>query len=207
MATEAVHKYLKLQNRPYSANDIAANLHKEFGKAAIQKALDQLVHDAKIKEKVYGKQKVYCVIQEQESNTEQTQEEMQGMEEKIGTLQQSLNKNDEQIKSLESELKGYKSSLTTEEARIEKERLTIELDKLEEKLKVLSENAALISPLSKKKTEEEHEKYMKQYRKRKRICMEVINSILEGYPKKKKDLLEEVGLETDEDVGCKLLNK
>lgn len=207
MAAEATYKYLRLQNRPYSANDIVENLHKEFGKTAVQKALDQLVHDAKIKEKVYGKQKVYCVIQEQESNAEQAQKEMQDMEEQIGTLQQSLNKNDEQIKAVDSELKAYTSSLTTEEARIAKEQLINELGNLREKLHLLSENAVLISPISKKKTEAEHEKHMKQYRKRKRICMDVVNSILEGYPKKKKDLFEEVGIETDEDVSCKLINK
>jgi 26S proteasome regulatory subunit (ATPase 3-interacting protein) len=40
---ETVLKYLKDQNRPYSANDIMQNLHKEFGKTAVQKALDYLV--------------------------------------------------------------------------------------------------------------------------------------------------------------------
>lgn len=39
----ATFKYLFDQNRPYSATDIHMNLHKEFGKTAIQKALDMLV--------------------------------------------------------------------------------------------------------------------------------------------------------------------
>lgn len=36
--------YLEKQNRPYSLNDIFLNLHKEIGKTAVQKCLDQLVH-------------------------------------------------------------------------------------------------------------------------------------------------------------------
>jgi 26S proteasome regulatory subunit (ATPase 3-interacting protein) len=42
-AVEAVLDYLRTQNRPYSVNDIVQNLHKEHGKAAVQKAVDKLV--------------------------------------------------------------------------------------------------------------------------------------------------------------------
>lgn len=42
-AGEAVLEYLATQNRPYSVNDIVLNLHKEHGKAAIQKGLEKLV--------------------------------------------------------------------------------------------------------------------------------------------------------------------
>ena len=34
--------------------------------------------------------------------------------------------------------------------------------------------------------------------------MDVINSILENYPKSKKILLEDIGVETDEDAGVSL---
>ena len=32
----------------------------------------------------------------------------------------------------------------------------------------------------------------------------VMDAILEGYPKPKKDFIEDVGIETDEDVGAKM---
>ena len=48
----AVLEYLTKQNRPYSVNDVVLNLHKEHGKSAVQKALDVLVADARVKEKV-----------------------------------------------------------------------------------------------------------------------------------------------------------
>lgn len=64
MAAEAVLKYLADTNRPYSANDITQNLNKKFGKTEILRALDALVSKEQIMEKVYGKQKVYCALQE-----------------------------------------------------------------------------------------------------------------------------------------------
>lgn len=63
MASDAVVKYLMDTNRPYSCADITVNLRGAFPKSAIQKALDALSESAKIKCKLYGKQKVYAALQ------------------------------------------------------------------------------------------------------------------------------------------------
>lgn len=52
MATAAVYNYMKMQNRPYSVNDVVTNLHNEYNKIVIQKAMDELVKDGKLFEKV-----------------------------------------------------------------------------------------------------------------------------------------------------------
>lgn len=52
MATAAVYNYMKIQNRPYSVNDVVTNLHNEYNKVVVQKAMDQLVTDGKLFEKV-----------------------------------------------------------------------------------------------------------------------------------------------------------
>lgn len=57
----------------------------------------------------------------------------------------------------------------------------------------------------KKKVQEEYEKRLATYKKRKRMCLDMLDAILENYPKTKKQLYEEVGLETDEDVGFTLI--
>ncbi|KAK2157018.1 hypothetical protein LSH36_200g01015 [Paralvinella palmiformis] len=44
---------------------------------------------------------------------------------------------------------------------------------------------------------------VKVWRKRKRMTNDILDAILEGYPKKKKDLLEEIGIETDEEYNVK----
>jgi len=52
MAMDAVYKYMKMQNRPYSVNDIVTNLHNEYNKTVVQKSMEQLVTDGKLFEKV-----------------------------------------------------------------------------------------------------------------------------------------------------------
>lgn len=63
MASDAVLKYLVDTNRPYSCADVTVNLRGAFTKGAVQKALDALSDNAKIKCKLYGKQKVYAATQ------------------------------------------------------------------------------------------------------------------------------------------------
>ena len=63
--SSSVLDYLSVQNRPYSLNDIFLNLHRQHGKTQVQKALDKLVKEEKVNEKVNGKQKAYLVKQVQ----------------------------------------------------------------------------------------------------------------------------------------------
>ena len=41
-----------------------------------------------------------------------------------------------------------------------------------------------------------------QWKKRKRMATDSLDSILDGWPKTKKQLLEEIGVETDDAVGA-----
>lgn len=60
MASEGVLAFLQEHNRPFSIIDIHSGIKgkDEIGKAAVQKALNDLVKHGKMKEKTYGKQKV-----------------------------------------------------------------------------------------------------------------------------------------------------
>jgi hypothetical protein len=58
-----VLEYLKKENRPLSAQDIATNLAGQVGKTALVKLLDELAADNKINEKVYNKSKVFMTLQ------------------------------------------------------------------------------------------------------------------------------------------------
>ena len=62
-AAAAVLQYLVQQNRPYSAQDVFMNLHKEHSKAVVQKVIDQLVETQELREKVNGKQKCFVANQ------------------------------------------------------------------------------------------------------------------------------------------------
>ncbi|XP_049810418.1 homologous-pairing protein 2 homolog [Schistocerca nitens] len=203
-ASEAVLKYLRDQNRPYSANDIFMNLHKEFGKTAIQKALDELTEKGKLKEKIYGKQKVYAIEQVDEGNSEDMNKELSDLDKEIAKVSDELQSAEQQLRAHESLLQKLLTTLTTEDAVKEKSLLEEKVSKLTEKLEQLSKNAVPISKKERDKIVNLREKNVKEWRKRKSLCMDIVNSILEGYPKDKKSLLEEIGIETDEDAGVSL---
>lgn len=79
-------RYLQEQNRPYSAQDVFGNLQREhgLGKAAVVKALEQLAQQGKIREKAYGKQKIYFADQAQFDTVSDA--DLQGLDAKIVAL-------------------------------------------------------------------------------------------------------------------------
>lgn len=196
MAMDTVYKHLKVQNRPYSVNDIVSNLHNEFGKAAVQKAIDHLVAEGKIFEKAYGKQKVYCVIQDTQHDVEELMridKELQAHANEVETKYQDLEK---EIKKQESLLASLKSAITIEEARREKTRLEENIKLLQCKLDSLVATTGSEDLTEKKrKTQSSLNEYTREYTKRKRLCTEIIDCILENYPGTKSELYEEIGID------------
>uniref|UniRef100_A0A1B6JQP9 Homologous-pairing protein 2 homolog n=1 Tax=Homalodisca liturata TaxID=320908 RepID=A0A1B6JQP9_9HEMI len=198
MATEGVFKYMQSTNRPYSANDIVQNMHKEFGKAVVQKALDDLVAQGSICEKIYGKQKIYCV--KQPDNNATGDSELKDLESKTDTVTENYKNVEQQVKEAESSLRELLAAPTTLEAKEQLAELEKKVETLMAKLAKLSQNTVLVSAEERNRIKIDHERLVKEYKKRKRLCMDVINAIMEGYPKSKKALMEEVGIETDEEV-------
>ncbi|QQP49664.1 Diacylglycerol kinase [Caligus rogercresseyi] len=174
--------YLRHQNRPYSVNDLVLNLHKEFGKTAAQKALDSLVADGDVIEKVNGKQKAYVINQANMPTASEAE-----------------------LSKLDSDaLKNMESSLTTEEALRRVKELEGTVSEMEERLEKLSSNCVLVSKADKENVMRGHENAVKEWRKRKRIVLNITEAILESYPKSKKTLYQEIEIETDEDAGVQI---
>ena len=65
----------------------------------------------------------------------------------------------------------------------------------------------VITAADKAKVVKQHETNTGQWRKRKRMATEILDSILESWPKSKKSLYDEIGVETDESVGVTLPKK
>lgn len=195
---ESVLNYLVDQNRPYSANDVMQNLHNEYNRAAVQKALDELSSENRIREKLYGKQKVYSCLQPDEKDSIETAIELNELDTKIGKVSEELKTIEEELKETDVQVKYYQNLPDTETALQEISELEKEIIKLDEKVQSLSDCAVKISEDEKNKLNKEFEYYSNQHKKRKRICMDILNSILENYPKKMKVLFEEIGIETDD---------
>lgn len=64
-----------------------------------------------------------------------------------------------------------------------------------------STGSSSVTPEESAKIRKSHEEAVKQWRKRKRLLTDITDTIMEGYPKSKKQLYEELGIETDDDVG------
>ncbi|XP_068192150.1 homologous-pairing protein 2 homolog isoform X2 [Antennarius striatus] len=193
--------YLNERNRPYSAQDVFTNLQKQhgLGKTAVVKAMELLALEGKIKEKTYGKQKIYFADQAQFKDVKDA--DLKAMDGQISELTAELQTLTQSCRQLEAEMKELTSSLTTEEVISQIQELkTVRADHIArlEKIKSATNH---VTPEEKEKVYKERDLYVKEWRKRKRLASDMMNLILEGYPKSKREFLEEVGVETDED--CK----
>ncbi|XP_078280683.1 homologous-pairing protein 2 homolog [Rhinoraja longicauda] len=198
-ALPIILKYLTDQNRPYSAQDIFGNLQQEhhFGKTAAVKALEQLAQDGKIKEKVYGKQKIYFADQGQ--FTVVGEADLKTLDKQIGEQSEKLQNLQQSCRQMEAELKELNNSMTTQEMSVEIAALKQECPLYREKLWKIKSASNHVTPEDKEQVHNERKRYIKEWRKRKRMATDLIDAVLEGYPKNKKQFYEELGIETDED--------
>ncbi|KAL7641478.1 UNVERIFIED_CONTAM: hypothetical protein RMT77_007349 [Armadillidium vulgare] len=197
--TVKVLNYMKQQNRPYSVNDIFLNLHKEIGKTAVQKALDSLVENGSLKEKVYGKQKVYVITQDNFPPLEDGK--LKELDAKINELTEDLKIKTKEASDLESKKKNIGSSLTTEEAEANIKQIENEIALIKESLSKIQCNGDVVTQQEKERIEFDREKKLKEWKRRKRLAMDILNAILESYPKSKKELFDQIGIETDEEAA------
>lgn len=103
-----------------------------------------------------------------------------------------------ETKEQEALLASLKSSLTLEEAQEEKIALQQRVKQLTHKLDKLIEGSNSTEDLqeSKRKAQENLDEYSREYLKRKKMCFEIIDCILDGYPGSKEELYEEVGIDS-----------
>ncbi|KAH0627007.1 hypothetical protein JD844_002361, partial [Phrynosoma platyrhinos] len=193
------------------------DLHNGGCSVAVVKALEQLAQQGKIKEKVYGKQKIYFPDQERFGNVSDS--ELKGLDNEISELSCKVQTLQQNCRHMESELKELKGSMTTPEMVKEIEDLKKDCANYTEKLERIKSAANHVTPEEKEKVTElpkespvartgmvynEKKLYCKEWRRRKRMATELLDAILEGYPKSKKQFFEEVGIETDEDFNVTL---
>ncbi|XP_032443949.1 homologous-pairing protein 2 homolog isoform X2 [Xiphophorus hellerii] len=162
--------------------------------------MELLAQEGKIKEKMYGKQKIYFADQSQFRDVSDA--DLKAMDKQISELSAEVQTLTQSCRQLDTELKELNSSLTTEEMMAEIQELKAECSGYRERLEKIKSATNHVTPEEKEKVYKERDVYVKEWKKRKRLASDMMNAILEGYPKSKKEFLEEVGVETDED--CKV---
>ncbi|KAL3053341.1 hypothetical protein OYC64_005806 [Pagothenia borchgrevinki] len=201
--TSVILAYLNEKNRPYSSQDVFCNLQKQhgLGKTAVVKAMDLLALEGKIKEKSYNKQKIYFADQSQFKDVDDV--ELKAMDAQILQLSADVQSITQSCRQLDAELKELNSALTTEEVMSEIKELKAECSGYRARVEKIKSATNHVTPEEKEKVYTDRNVYVKEWKKRKRLASDMMDSILEGYPKSKKQFLEEVGVETDED--CKVV--
>lgn len=58
---EKLLEVMETENRPFAFNDIHERVGKSNAKPSLQKCIDLQVINRRILEKMYGKQKIYCI--------------------------------------------------------------------------------------------------------------------------------------------------
>lgn len=143
---------------------------------------------------------IYCVMQQNEASTADVRENLLEMDRKINEKTLQLKEISNKLKSNTAEVAEMKGKITLAEALNQKLRLEKEMGDVKNDLEKYS-SVETVSPKIKNAADKNYEDMMTVYKKRKRICMDILNSILENYPKSKKHLFEEIGIETDEEAG------
>ena len=195
----AVLKYLTNQNRPYSVNDLVANLRGEIPKKMMEKALDGLVADGKVKEKLNGKQKAYVVNQDEFPVASEA--ELDKYDQEANEVQNELNELNAEIKVKEDKIKFQNSQLTTAEAKKRLKEVQDEIAQLEVKLSELGDQKNMVDQDTMNAAKKSQTENVKEWRKRKRMFSNMADAVLENFPHPKKMLFEEMGVETDQDAG------
>ncbi|KAF0690112.1 Aste57867_18506 [Aphanomyces stellatus] len=201
-ASEEVAKYLRQTNRPYSVLNVFENLHRRIGKTMLQKILDVLVDQGEICVKTYGKSQIYYYNQSKlplpsGDLLAKVESQLQSVVEEVGGLEKEL-------KEHETVLGGLTSQMSDADLEAALKGQTEEADLLSAKLKQVGAHAsAPVDPSLKAGLTKSFQKYRGEWVKRKRIVMDAVDQIAEGMEKKRKDVLELCGVETDESVGVK----
>ncbi|EZA54034.1 Homologous-pairing protein 2-like protein [Ooceraea biroi] len=190
---------MKTQNRPYSVNDLVTSLHTyKYSKPEVQQVMNQLVTDGKLFVKVYGNQKIYCAVQHLTCNTDELVRIDKELQTHAYDIERKYQEVINRIKEQEALLICLKSSLSLKQAKEEEVVLLDSVIKLKHELDEQNMTKNRIEDLrqSKRKAQEQVDEYSREYFKRKRICTEIIDTILENYPGTKDQLYDEAGIES-----------
>ncbi|KAL2916190.1 PSMC3 interacting protein [Polyrhizophydium stewartii] len=205
-AQDLVLLYLRKQNRPYNANDIFSNMRGAVAKTALAKILAACAEQSKclsddqlIQSKTYGKQVIFAPIQE--VAPEGANEETQALSAQLEEVQAQLAAARDEATQ---ELQNLQRSPTTEAAREMLARLTEQNGELRERLRVLSSGERLVSPEECKRILAAHARVRGEWKSRRKLFMSVWSHLSDTLPGSPKQLMETLGIETDEDVGVKL---
>jgi len=199
-----VLSYLVEKNRPMNATDIHTNLNGQVSKTQVSSFLDELAADKKIVEKLNGKQKIYMALQTTDCTN--IKSDLRALDETLFTLKNEVNLVKNENGRLDAEVKGSELKVPLPELEKSAKKLETDVEELKAILAELkSTKIEVVSKEEKLKISKEREKWVKEWRKYKRLAMDMLDIILENVSMKKDKLCEDLGLILDEHEKVKMI--
>ena len=177
-------------------------MNQKLGKSQIVTTLNKLVEQNRVIEKNCGKQKIYCVAQKSSALGTSKETTVLEIERQNSSLALKLKDVEDQLEKKRAQLRQFEAKPTKNQLLQKKQDLEDEIKQIREQLKAYPEDT--YDKTAKDKIEREYRAVLKEYNKRRKMCTEMVDAIFENYPKTKKHLLQEIGIETDDDVGFKV---
>ncbi|RKF63101.1 Homologous-pairing protein 2 [Erysiphe neolycopersici] len=192
-------RYLKDQNRPYSATEICANLHGKVGKTVADKLLKEMGETGKIKSKSTrgnekGSQWIFWALQDDTDNI--GPEELNQMDEEIKELKENIKEMKIKLKANTKSLEILKNTPTTKKLITNIENLRVENTAKTERLQhYRSGENKMVTREELLKVDKELIYWTKKQLARKRAFQCLEDLLLET--KTREELWEEAGIEED----------
>ncbi|KAK7546593.1 Tat binding protein 1-interacting protein-domain-containing protein [Phyllosticta citricarpa] len=197
-AADLVLKYLNEQNRPYSANDISANLHNKVTKAAATKLLKDLADKNLLICRASGKQLVYHVPQTAADAAASSPEHLAALDAQITTLKTNTAAALAETKALRSTIATLGATVPLAELRASVQALEDEASDAESRVAALKAgNAVPVSAEEREMLEQMMRKWARAEKARKKIVKELWDTIVDHVGDKDvlAELRERLGLD------------
>ncbi|XP_044263179.1 homologous-pairing protein 2 homolog [Tribolium madens] len=199
---DEVLQFLSTQNRPFTINNIMEGLNKQLSKTQIVTAVNKLVENNKVIEKNCGKQKIYCVPQKSSLPLKDLTSKTLAMDRQCNNIASNLKTVEKELEEKSTRLRNLEGILSKAELLAKKKKLEEEIQEMHSKSE--ASEGHISESFDKEKIEREYRVVFKEYNKRKKLCTDMVEAILENYPKSKKNLLQDIGIETDDNVNFKI---
>ncbi|KAH0796045.1 homologous-pairing protein 2 [Histomonas meleagridis] len=200
----AIIKVLSEKNRPYSSTTLTDELHGEFAKSAVQKALDALAANGKITCKLFGKStKLYFA--NQDGLEVASSDELAKMDANLEELRKRVETLKEQADELRARRDRLLATKTIQELRDYHQECNDLLEKSKAKRDELEEAAQGITFDDATNIQKQYFTRCEQWRKRKALCKQIVDTLCESTGQKPSQIFEELELETDESCNLKLV--
>lgn len=196
-------EYLNRANRPFSAINVFDNLHGLIGKTVLPRMLDKLAEEGRIVAKTYGKFRLYWASQAQygEISTSDVDAEaaaVAAVEAHAATVAAKKKELSTRVATLSNAMSAAELAKALGDTKSAVSEMRAKLERIK------GGGTPLVSPAERAAVKKALDKYVKAWKERKRAVMDAVGMISEGMERKVKDVVDEIGVETDEAHGVNI---